>query len=456
MPVFSRPVLRHLPECLLAVVLSLTTATVVAGALEDYVNRPDSHFSWKRLKQEKAQWGTLTRLVLVSQRWREYRWHHRLIVARPRNVRNPGMALVWVTGDGDGGKHITRLKTLAQRASAVTAVLTQIPNQPLYQGRREDALIAYTFDQFLKSGDETWPLLFPMAKSVVRAMDAVQALARSEFKQAIARFVVVGASKRGWATWLTAAVDPRVIAIAPMVIDMLNIKQQLRWSEKVYGKQSDEIDDYTKLHLDKKQDDPAVMKLRGWVDPYAYRARYTMPKLLLLGTNDPYWTVDSSRHYWDDLPGPKLIFQTPNAGHDLRGGREATQTLAAFFQMLADGQELPRIDWKFQDGADGSARARMCVDQPARAIRLWSATSADRDFRNDAWSSRELGITPGSSCTTAEIATPKTGYRAYLIEVELTSPTGDVYRLSTEARVTPDNITWRPPASQTGGMRLVR
>ncbi|MGH8645838.1 MAG: PhoPQ-activated protein PqaA family protein [Gammaproteobacteria bacterium] len=34
----------------------------------------------------------------------------------------------------------------------------------------------------------------------------------------------------------------------------------------------------------------------GGLDPYAYRARYTMPTLLLLGTNDPYWTVNSSRH----------------------------------------------------------------------------------------------------------------------------------------------------------------
>lgn len=34
-------------------------------------------------------------------------------------------------------------------------------------------------------------------------------------------------------------------------------------------------------------DDPRMVELRQWVDPYSYRARYTMPKLLLLGTDDP-------------------------------------------------------------------------------------------------------------------------------------------------------------------------
>ena len=68
-----------------------------------------------------------------------------------------------------------------------------------------------------------------------------------------------------------------------------------------------------------------------------------MPKLLLLGTNDPYWTVDSLRHYWNDLPEPKLIYQTPNAGHDLNGGDQALQTIAAFFELIADQKSLPKI-----------------------------------------------------------------------------------------------------------------
>src|SRR5258705_962751 len=232
----------------------------------------------------------------------------------------------------------------------MAAVITHVPNQPLYNGKSEDALIAYTFDQYLKTGDETWPLLFPMVKSAVKAMDMVQEFARKEHKEEIKGFAVSGASKRGWTTWLTGAADPRVKAIAPMVIDMLNMKAQTDWADKVYGRQSEQIHDYTDLNLVSKLDTPAMKQLRDWVDPYSYRNRYTMPKLLLLGTNDRYWTVDSLRHYWDDLPEPKLVFQTPNAGHNLNGGDDAMQTLAAFVEMIADNQPLPKMHWAIASG----------------------------------------------------------------------------------------------------------
>ncbi len=38
----------------------------------------------------------------------------------------------------------------------------------------------------------------------------------------IEKFMVAGASKRGWTTWTTAAVDKRVIAAIPIVMDMAN------------------------------------------------------------------------------------------------------------------------------------------------------------------------------------------------------------------------------------------
>ena len=73
-------------------------------------------------------------------------------------------------------------------------------------------------------GNEMWPARLPMTKSAVRALDTVTEFMKSEAggKINVETFMVAGGSKRGWTTWTTAAVDKRVVAIAPMVIDLLN------------------------------------------------------------------------------------------------------------------------------------------------------------------------------------------------------------------------------------------
>lgn len=410
-------------------------------ALADYIRRPDASFSWRKTEARKLKGFDAARLDLVSQTWRDNVWSHQVLVVRPRELRHPGIAFLFITGDGDVEHQLGLLETLASRSGALAAALNRVPNQPLYDGRKEDALIAYTFDQYLKTGDATWPLLFPMVKSAVRAMDAVQAFALDDWNQPVRHFVVSGASKRGWTTWLTAAADPRVEAIAPIVIDMLNMKVQAQWAEAMYGRQSEQIKDYTDLNLIARMDEPRMVELRGFVDPYSYRSRYRLPKLLLLGTNDPYWVVDSLRNYWNALPDPKLVFQTPNAGHDLGGGAEAKQTLAAFFQMVADRQALPEMTWRFETNSPARAAVEVQVSQPAKRFRLWTADSATRDFRQAKWSSQPL-LAESPTHVRAEVAKPAQGYRAYLVEAEMTSRGGHTYNLSTEARVIPDG----PPA----------
>jgi PhoPQ-activated pathogenicity-related protein len=435
--------------------------TSLAGPLEDYVGKADASFKWTLVEKQSDGNGRVLCVDMVSQQWREHTWTHHLVIVQPRKVRNPDIALLLVAGDGDGRKYTRVLELLAERAGAVAAIVTRVPNQPLYGGRKEDALIAHTFGEYAKSGDTTWPLLFPMVKSAVRGMDTIVAAVKQESGQDVKRFLVTGASKRGWTTWLTAAVDKRVAAIAPMVIDTLNMPAQLDWAGRAYGKQSEKIGDYTQLRLHERLEEPRIKELLSWVDPYTYRRNYTLPKLLLLGTNDPYWVVDSLRHYWDELLEPKFVFQTPNAGHDLGGAREAITTLAAFYQMIADREPLPRLNWNFQGGLVEPASLTLQSTQPLLAARLWTADSTDdRDFRKDHWTDRGLTLQAGNTFASALVEPPEQGYRAYMQEVELRTARGLKYKLSTEARVTPDvlpgeKITWRNarPATSDADLR---
>ncbi len=215
------------------------------------------------------------------------------------------------------------------------------PFQPLFD-RREDALIAYTFDQYLQTGDAGWPLLLPMVKSATRAMDAVQSIAHQRWNVSIESFTVTGASKRGWTAWLTAATDPRVMAVAPMVIDVLDMRAQMAHQRATWGEFSDEIRDYSALDLQSRLQSERGDALLRMVDPFSYRQRLTQPKLILLSTNDRYWPLDALNIYWPGLPDPKNVLYVPNQGHGLRDADRVINGLSALHRYAAAGKLLPR------------------------------------------------------------------------------------------------------------------
>jgi len=228
------------------------------NALKAYLENGDSSFMWE-VKDSGAVSGlAVFDLVLTSQQWREHTWKHQLTVLIPEEVEYSD-ALLFISGGSLENNHpkwaepdddlLKGLMQVAQKNRAVVSILRQTPNQPLYEDLYEDALISYTLHNYRQSKDLTWPLLFPMTKSAVRAMDAVQAFYLEEYQQNISRFVVSGASKRGWTTWLTGAADPRVKAICPMVIDVLNMPVQMDYQVTAWGGYSEEIQDYVDLGI---------------------------------------------------------------------------------------------------------------------------------------------------------------------------------------------------------------
>lgn len=401
--------------------------------LDKYLALKDDSFRWE---VDETIDENLILLELTSQTWHDIPWKHALLLALPQKPVAEGHAVLYIGGKRIGSKpgegdHILA-RTLAGATGMPVAMLFQVPNQPLLGNYVEDALIGETLLKALETEDTTWPLLFPMAKSAIRAMDAVQQFLEKEKNTKIDNFIVTGASKRGWTTWLTAASkDPRVKAIAPIVIDTLNLQKQMKYQVETWGAFSPSIHDYTDRNLvETDHSDFSEFKKSMWtmIDPYSYRSRYTMPKLLVHGTNDPYWTVDATRNYWDDLTDVKYILTLPNAGHGLDGQQfKAVQTIAVFARHAALDGVWPELSWTLEE-KDANYVVNVKTDLPYKKVRLWTASSETKDFRKAVW--RPKTIASGTDGA-IEIAKPASGHVAFYIELE-SSEYGLSYSLTTQ------------------------
>lgn len=413
------------------------------NALESYLNNGDHAYHWKLVDTFKSSKVTTYNLLLTSQVWQNITWVHQLTVFVP-NENNFDGALLFITGGSvkDGMPNWKKpddklnlfIGASAIKNQAVVAILSQVPNQPLYEGLTEDALISKTLHDFKDDGDYSKPLLFPMVKSAVKAMDAVQEFMK-EKNHPVNRFVVSGASKRGWTTWLTAAMDSRVQALAPMVIDILNMPKNLNHQIEAYGKYSEEIDDYVKLGiLDdlRTESGNAIVRM---IDPYSYRKELDKPKMLFMGTNDQYWVIDNVKNYLGQIPGKNLIHYVPNAGHNLGDGVSAFNALSAFFGLTLRGGDYPEDSWKTRTKKKYVEVKVDASKDILKGVKVWYANSADKDFRDEQWESRDLNLSGVSSFTVKENL-PKSGYHAFYIDMTYKNPNGGEYTVSTRAFMT--------------------
>ena len=261
-------------------------------------------------------------------------------------------------------------------------------------------------------------------------MDAVQAFSKETLDHDISRFVVTGGSKRGRTTWLTGASDPRVQAIAPMVIDVLNMPVNLDYQVKVWEEYSIQIEDYVKLGIPQDVHTEQGNDLTTMIDPYSYRDKLTMPKMIFIGTNDEYWPVDAIKNYYDDIPGENYIHYVPNAGHGLGGGQQALTALSAFFGNTLLHEKYPVCNWEI---AENESQVTVSVEtSPDKLLgaMLWSSDSEDRDFRDEVWNSESI---EGQIQKDVEVLVdfPESGYRAFYVDLMYTDPMGGAYTKST-------------------------
>lgn len=425
----------------LAVLLALLCLALPARAdLGSYIKKAEPKYTWKLKQKTEVLIGTVYELSLTSQEWQGITWEHDLAIVLPKDVKPTATMILWNQGGTFKITDAALILSLASKTNSPVAFLYGVPKQPLFDGLKEDALISETFVRYMKTKDEDWPLLFPMVKSVVKAMDAVQEFAKKEWNHEVKGFVVTGASKRGWTSWLTAASgDPRVKAISPLVIDMLNFSKQIPLQIESFGKPSEQIRDYTEKGLLDVLTNPVGKKLWEMMDPWMYREKVTVPKMLIHGTNDPYWPQDATNVYWDDLKGEKYLLYVPNAGHNLQQKSEGNprdltrvvSTLSAFGRSEIYNRPMPKMTWKHDTGTDGyilSAESKPA----AKKARLWAAENGTKDFRQSTWKETAVAVKDGK--VEVSVPGPKEGFKTFFVELEFEDE-GQAFFLSTQLRM---------------------
>ena len=418
--------------------------------LENYIAKDDGYFNYKIEKiMHEDDSIIVIAYNLTSQKWLDNTfiygvnpdntseivdrsvWWHTLQVFIPKKINGKMAHAAGLLIDGGSNKNDIRTEygqleqLLASRVSNYgfpMAILKNVPNEPIYftdddLRRTEDAIIAKTWRHFLEQnpydqrteedpyGNE-WLLRYPMTKAAVKAMDAITEICKqeeyrfgdSEEERQINHFSVGGASKRGWTTWMTAAVDKRVLNIWPMVLDMLNTNEQMHNHFKSLGGWTFAFKPYYDETIPKYVDSDEIWLMSKQIDPYFYRDRLTMPKLVINAAGDEFFLPDDSHQYFNGLPGEQnYVLMCPDTEHNT----VEAYAIAIFNAVVSmtynslNNIETPKIEWNYGQNdthgwVDTSVYIRQDLDNrqnfQIKNVYSWLAdpkniTMPRRDFR---------------------------------------------------------------------------
>ena len=368
-------------------------------------------------------------------------WWHILLIIVPHNIAVTDTSILWITGgsnniEDDGqvklsDEEVLLLADIAVSNRMVASVLFHIPNQSilfsedvLQDHRKEDGIIAFTWWHYMNdpTRDAEYLLRLPMTKGAVKAMDTVSNFLTSDTApeeiQALqlnpSQFFVGGASKRGWTTWTTAAVDPRVIGILPVVMDELNFIENIRHHFRSYGGWSFALEDYWVLNITTYLDDPKLQDMMDIVDPFEHRDLMLMPKYVVNAANDEFFLPTDTTFWWEQMPGYHELNRfilLPNTEHSMVTGLlEILPTVNAWISQILSADQIlkdkyggerpgvesiedrnrasaelmsvasvPRFNWT-TDPETGDITVRSEV-RPA-GVHLWHATTCDNQRRD--------------------------------------------------------------------------
>eukprot|EP01132_Coremiostelium_polycephalum_P005439 gene5439-6783_t len=331
--------------------------------LEEFVEKPDEGTSYYIHRTYQNPKYTAYVLNFSSINWltanetSNPRWWHFLTICVPNLVLSDYGYL-----DINAGSYSFEmpdklgkfLEDLCIKSNTVVSQIFQVPNQPLIfdndnVSRIEDGILAYTWMKYLDENASTeWIGQFALTKSVVRAMDVIQEFVKSKsLFHRVNNFVISGASKRGWTSWLVASVDPRVKAVIPMVLPLLNLVENSNTHFRALGGWSFAYGDYVAQNLMSHVNDGGFDKLGKQIDALQFVDKLSsVKKYVVTAVSDQFFIPDSANFFWHKLLGVKNLRIHPNTDHGLqeRVYNLIDETIT-YYRMIVNNNKIPEIDW---------------------------------------------------------------------------------------------------------------
>ncbi|MBT2375386.1 PhoPQ-activated protein PqaA family protein [Pseudomonas fluorescens] len=419
----------------------------------------------------------LRRFKLNSQAWspagivKNDNWYHDVEIYIPDNALTGKALLIGNNGTnipGPNGRtspptNFTQemLLDIVRKTRTIAITVSDTPNQYLTftddnLPRREDSAVAHSWAFFLKNPEENTftSLHVPMMEVFIKTMD----LAEKELKQwEIDQFLASGASKRAWAAWLAAIADKRIIALAPLVIDILDMNNVLNHTYRVYGKSWPlAFKDYQQEGITQQRNTENFDKLERVEDPLrylnsAYAERLEIPKYIVNSGNDEFFIPDNTRFYFDRLPGEKTLRVIPNTGHDIK--KFSVPVLIDLVNRLQAGRTLPKISSEMKSDGPNKMLSVHFSEEPVKLVQWVAVNPLARDFRFPC-GTRYVGteIHNYNRHIQVPLSVPLQGWSASFVEATF----ADGVVASTQVNVLPDTYPQnRPPEIEPGCKTVV-
>jgi PhoPQ-activated pathogenicity-related protein len=442
---------------------SVSSAPALANpknALDAYVAKPDPVFAWKVDHTISGPGYHGAVLDMTSQKWLTDKqvdkpvWKNWITVIVPDQVTHKTGFMFITGGDNTDPAPKTapdRWVKMALETHSVVTELDDVPNQPLRftedpKPRTEDGIIAYQQAKFAKDRNPLDLVRLPMVKSGTQGMTAIQQYLESvKGGPRVDRFVVSGGSKRAWTTWLVGALDKRVEAIIPIVINVLDVDATAKHHWEAMGYFSPALKDYIDNGLIPGLiGSPGMTEVNRIEDPLNYRDRPSMkmPKYIINAVGDQYFPPDNTKFSYHLLPQVKRLRMIPNSKHST-AGTDIDQSITAFYAAVLNRTPIPNYSWVVRpDGA-------IVVKSTAKPteVRLWQGNDPKaRDFRVDtigkAFTSTLL-TQQADGTWVGKVAKPAAGWTAYFVELTYPSGTAYPFKFTTEVSVIPDTLPYK-------------